>query len=333
MTKPLYFYNGTTFEEIGPTTPQSPIAYQTSAPTGPATGDLWIDSDGDVDTYNRQLTRYYFVATAAQTTITGTDANGLTLAYVAGSEAVYVNGALQVRGQDYTATNGTSVTGLTALAVNDVVEIFAYTAFTVANAYTKSETDGIAAAAAGLRMVVPTSVAVGSGTGSVDADGKVTFTTVSSISLNGCFSSTYKNYKIIFAKTSSSGSPAITLRLRASGTDNSSSNYSYNSLLWSNGAQTGYDYARANTSAPALTSSILGYAASTGESYQEYELFNPFETARTGLNYKMTMWNGSDFLGLHGSGIMSVTTSYDGVTFTSSTGTITGTVSVYGYKD
>lgn len=120
MTKPLYFYNGTTFEQVGPTTPQSPIAYQTSAPTGPATGDLWIDSDGDVDTYNRQLTRYYFVATAAQTTITGTDANGLTLAYVAGSEAVYVNGALQVRGQDYTATNGTSVVMSSALAVNDV---------------------------------------------------------------------------------------------------------------------------------------------------------------------------------------------------------------------
>jgi hypothetical protein len=70
LTKPLYFYNGSSFELVGPTTPQSPIAYQTSAPTAPATGDIWIDSDGDVDTYNRQLTRYYFVATAAQTTIT-----------------------------------------------------------------------------------------------------------------------------------------------------------------------------------------------------------------------------------------------------------------------
>lgn len=143
MTKPLYFYNGSSFELVGPTTPQSPIAYQTSAPTAPATGDLWIDSDGDVDTYNRQLTRYYFVASAGQTTITGVDANGLTLAYVAGSEAVYVNGALQVRGVDYTATNGTSITGLSALAVNDVVEVFAYTAFTVANAYTQSQIDAL----------------------------------------------------------------------------------------------------------------------------------------------------------------------------------------------
>jgi hypothetical protein len=35
------------------------------------------------------------------------------------------------------------------LAVNDVVEIFAYTAFTVANAYTKSETDGLVNALVG----------------------------------------------------------------------------------------------------------------------------------------------------------------------------------------
>ncbi len=143
MTKPLYFWNGSSFELVGPTTPQSPFAYQTSAPTAPATGDIWIDSDGDVDTYNRQLTRYYFVASAGQTSISGVDANGLTLAYVAGSEQVYVNGALQVRGVDYTATNGTSITGLSALALNDVVEVFAYTAFTVANTYTQSQIDAL----------------------------------------------------------------------------------------------------------------------------------------------------------------------------------------------
>ena len=226
MTKPLYFYNGTTFELVGPTTPQSPIAYQTSAPTGPATGDLWIDSDGDVDTYNRQLTRYYFVATAAQTTITGVDANGLTLAYVAGSEAVYVNGALQVRGQDYTATNGTSVVMTSALAVNDVVEIFAYTAFTVANAYTKSETDGLVGTAAGLKLLVPGSIAVGSGSGSVSTSGTISLTASSSVSINDVFSASYDNYlvKITIKIVGGSGGD-INLRMRVSGTDNSSANY------------------------------------------------------------------------------------------------------------
>jgi hypothetical protein len=46
-----------------------------------------------------------------------------------------------VRGQDYTATTGTTVTGLTALTVNDVVEVFSTLARTVADVYTQSQSD------------------------------------------------------------------------------------------------------------------------------------------------------------------------------------------------
>jgi hypothetical protein len=324
MTKPLYFYNGSTFELIGPTTPQSPIAYQTSAPTAPATGDLWIDSDGDVDTYNRQLTRYYFVATAAQTTITGIDANGLTLAYVAGSEAVYVNGALQVRGQDYTATNGTSVVMSSGLAVNDVVEIFAYTAFTVANAYTKSETDGIAAAAAGMRLVVPTSVAVGSGSGSVGTSGTVTFSGASSVSLNGCFTSIYDNYKILINISSASASSSVFMRLRASGTDNSGATVYQRSGYASTPSSLSNSYA-------AASSWFVG-ALNNGVSQKvPMEILDPFKTIAT-AGYLTTFdqptnnSNGLNMVHIDG-------TSFDGFTLFTGTGTITGTVSVYGYKD
>jgi len=319
MTKPLYFYNGTTFELIGPTTPQSPIAYQTSAPTGPATGDLWIDSDGDVDTYNRQLTRYYFVATAAQTTITGIDANGLTLAYVAGSEAVYVNGALQVRGQDYTATNGTSVVMTAALAVNDVVEIFAYTAFTVANAYTKTETDSVAAAAAGLRMVVPTSVAVGSGTGSVDAIGNVTFTTASSVSLNGCFTSTYDNYRIVL-KATDTGTNSISFRVRTSGTDLSTSTYGR--------SQYGYTFAGATDFDNGSSSTSITIARANGSIFAaDATVFSPFLSENTRLVSQFT----DSSRGASAWGYVNNSTSYDG--FTISGTSMTGTVRVYGYKD
>jgi len=325
MTKPLYFYNGTTFEQVGPTTPQSPIAYQTSAPTGPATGDLWIDSDGDVDTYNRQLTRYYFIATAAQTTITGTDANGLTLAYVAGSEAVYVNGALQVRGQDYTATNGTSVVLSSALAVNDVVEIFAYTAFTVANAYTKSETDGVAVAAAGLRMVVPTSVAVGSGSGSVNTAGYVTFSGASSVSINDVFSATYDNY-LILTNLSTTTADDLSIRMRVSGSDNSSSNYR-NGLIYV-GAYNNQAFGSVNNS---VTSSFGGlvYGDTTTALSSQVNIYNPFNTA-----YTKSTWIGAGHNFVSGGGVMTVNTSYTGLTLrTLNGGSMTGTVAVYGYKD
>ena len=45
-----------------------------------------------------------------------------------------MNGVLLVRGQDYTATNGTSITALSALALNDVVEILTFSEFVIANA-------------------------------------------------------------------------------------------------------------------------------------------------------------------------------------------------------
>ena len=331
MTKPLYFYNGSTFELVGPTTPQSPIAYQTSAPTAPATGDIWIDSDGDVDTYNRQLTRYYFVATASQTTITGTDANNLTLAYVAGSEAVYVNGALQVRGQDYTATNGTSVVMSSALAVNDVVEIFAYTAFTVANAYTKTETDGLVSVSSGLKLLTPTSVAVGSGTATIGTSGTVTFSGASSISLNGIFSSTYDNYRIIMNQTSNSTGATMRLRMRSGSTDNSGNNYALAGLYTNSGSAT---IASWRDAIGTLSSWYIGdYATSRPITYT-LEFYNPFVATQTVISAASGYNTTADVLyAYQHQGLHNQATSYDAITLFASSGTVTGTVSVYGYKD
>lgn len=78
------------------------------------------------------LTRYRYVATAGQTSISGVDANGAVLAYTVGFEQVYLNGVLLVRGQDYTATDGTSITGLTpGLQLGDSVEILTFSPFII----------------------------------------------------------------------------------------------------------------------------------------------------------------------------------------------------------
>jgi len=134
---PIYVWNGTAWQETGPTIPASPIKYQASAPSSPSTGDIWVDSDADVTTGSQQFQRFRFVASGGETTISGNDANGATLAYTAGLEQVVLNGAVLVRGHDYTATNGTSITGLSpALVANDVLEVFSFIAFSVANTYT-----------------------------------------------------------------------------------------------------------------------------------------------------------------------------------------------------
>jgi len=79
----------------------------------------------------------------------------------------------------------------------------------------------------GLVKIVPTSVAVGSGSGSASALGIVTFSGASSVSLNGVFSSTYKNYRINFDNIImpvGAGGTDMLLRLRANGT-NTTTNY------------------------------------------------------------------------------------------------------------
>jgi len=52
------------------------------------------------------------------------------------------------------------------------------------------------------------------------------FTAVSSISINGAFTSSFDNYRVIGSLTTNSSGANLLARLRASGTDNTSSVYS-----------------------------------------------------------------------------------------------------------
>ena len=84
---------------------------------------------------------YLFNATSGQTTFSGADANGLTLAYTVGAEQVYLNGVLQVRGSDYTATNGTSIVLTSGALTSDVLNVIAYSAMTITDTYTQAQAD------------------------------------------------------------------------------------------------------------------------------------------------------------------------------------------------
>jgi len=68
--------------------------------------------------------QFHYTASASQTTFSGADTNGNTLAYAVGDVFVYINGSLQDPA-DYTATNGTSVVLDTAAELNDIVMIVA----------------------------------------------------------------------------------------------------------------------------------------------------------------------------------------------------------------
>ena len=73
-----------------------------------------------------QVDRWTKTAAGGETSLSGNDDNAVSLSYTAGTEQVYLNGVLLARGSDYTATNGTTITGLTALAASDIAEVITF---------------------------------------------------------------------------------------------------------------------------------------------------------------------------------------------------------------
>ena len=86
---------------------------------------------------------YEYVATAGQTTFSGADANSVSLQYTVGAIQVFLNGVFLSPGDDYTATNGTSVVLVSGAALNDVVSIVAFATFNVADTYTQAQVNAL----------------------------------------------------------------------------------------------------------------------------------------------------------------------------------------------
>jgi hypothetical protein len=97
------------------------------------TGSAWGSISSTADIY-----RFRYTASGGETSLSGPDANGLTLSYIVGKEQVYLNGVLLARTSDYTASNGSSITSLAALAASDIVEIITFTAFELADSIARS---------------------------------------------------------------------------------------------------------------------------------------------------------------------------------------------------
>lgn len=84
----------------------------------------------------KSVDRTNFTATNGQTTFT------VTQGYNVGDVDVYLNGVKLFEGDDYYATNGTTVVVNSACSAGDVIQVVSYNQFLSANSYTKSESDG-----------------------------------------------------------------------------------------------------------------------------------------------------------------------------------------------
>ena len=78
---------------------------------------------------------FLFTASGSETSVTTAD-DGRPVAYTVGQVSVYLNGVRLVEGsgKDFQATNGSSITGLSALTASDVIEVVALSTFSPADA-------------------------------------------------------------------------------------------------------------------------------------------------------------------------------------------------------
>lgn len=131
--------------KIGPVAITSDGAPPNSSPQGSAgnsVGEMWLDkalnppvlkifdganwveagSGGGGGGGSALFVRWTYTAIGGETSLSGSS-GGVVLQYQSGMEQVFVNGALLVRGQDYAATTGSSITNLQPLTAGDTITV------------------------------------------------------------------------------------------------------------------------------------------------------------------------------------------------------------------
>jgi hypothetical protein len=143
-----------------------------------------------------------------------------------------------------------------------------------------------------------------------------TFSAVSSQSVNDVFTSTYRNYKIL-VDIEGTVAAQTNLRLRASGSDNTSNNYEW-------------DF-RDSSSAFTDSSFRLMRTDNGQGGSAAIDVFGPQVSYKTVITNMSTGRDDTNVDGYTVFGRMTVTTAYDGFTIFPQSGTITGRIYVYGY--
>ena len=147
-----------------------------------------------------------------------------------------------------------------------------------------------------------------------------TFSGVSSVSMSGKLSSTYDYYLVMWDITCTSD-VFLNMRLRSGSTDNTAANYDIQ-------RNATFSSTTSFATSPNQTSMNVGRVRSSGGS-GVLHLYNPALASST---YMVSSAGHSgqftDIRGLH-----DVSTAFDGLTFIPDSGTMTGTIRLYGYAN
>jgi hypothetical protein len=153
------------------------------------------------------------------------------------------------------------------------------------------------------------------------------FSSVTSVSLDSVFTSTYQNYRIVMTTDDPATAQTFTLRFRTSASDNTTSNYAR--MNSSNTAGGG-----AETVTGTTTSFFAGYVGAGSLFFSDLTVFRPQQTANTAIA-GFTISNNSTYTSISRwniGGWFNATTSFDGFSLLMGANT-TGVVRVYAYAN
>lgn len=172
------------------------------------------------------------------------------------------------------------------------------------------------AAVSGGLSISPAGLVSGAGLDLITAQ---SFTAVSSLSVNNCFDADYENYRIVL-HCSQSATNTTRLRLRAAGVDDTASIYTYAVGQFIPGWGT--------LENATSTSGCVGYCSAAAYEVAAMDIFKPAVAVPTFI-----LSDGSYGLRLTGQTYHSAATAFDGFTLYPASGTFTGNLRVYGYRN
>lgn len=296
--------------------------------------------------------RWSKAPTNGTTSLSGLDDNSVSLVYSVGYEAVYRNGVLLSRGNDYTATNGTTVTLIDATITGDIIEIFANQTVPLSDTFSQTVADGrfikntlttttgdiIYASGANTpaRLGIGSSAQVLTVSGGIPAWAtpavstsgmtlitRQTITASSGTNIDSVFTTTYKTYMIIFEDCDgSSGQTDLYLQFRY-GSTTMAQGYKYKEMLFSS--------TQTNTERNGINQIIL--TPNLGGSTSDSSAGQIMITRVAVSDYPMFWFDFNDTYSgvpISGRGLNDQQQTYTGIRVSPSTGTFDAKVAIYG---
>jgi len=156
------------------------------------------------------------------------------------------------------------------------------------------------------------------------------FSSVSAVNVNNCFTTGYDAYRVVVWLTALSTAQEIFMKWRNAGSDLSASSYLSNNLGLSDG---GTSATRAFAGGSSGMS--LGYTSGSHTFASTIDVFDPAVTERPiilGITQGQLVSAGG-FASWRIGGKYNAAATADGMSIITSTGTMTGTLRIYGYKD